>query len=100
MWKFHYLAIGGAVLMLGISYFAWEFASSAAVGAAAMAKVACSCVFIHERTLQDCRADDPPGFEGITVEIDQADKSVTGSAFVVISRRAKYTQTYGCTLEP
>lgn len=100
MRKIHYLTIGGAVLMLGISYFVWTFASSAAVGAAATAKVTCSCVFIHERSLQECRADDPPGFEGITVEIDQAGKSVTGSVFAVISRRAKYTQTYGCTLEP
>jgi hypothetical protein len=100
MRKIHYIALAGAVLGSAAVYFGWTIAASAAVGAAAMAKVTCSCVFIHERTLEACRADDPPGFEQIEVVIDRVNKSATGTVFSIINRRAKFTQEFGCTLEP
>ena len=89
-----------AVLALALGFAAWSIAGSAAVGAAAMAKVACSCVFVEQRDLGACRADDPPGFEGVSVEIDRARQVATGSVIGVIRRTAVYTSQYGCTLEP
>lgn len=89
-----------AVLVPALGYAAWSFAGSAAVGPAAMAKVACSCVFVERRELAACRADDPPGFEGISVEIDRSRQVATGSVMGVISRTAVFTSQYGCTLEP
>ncbi len=89
-----------AVLVPALGYAAWSFAGSAAVGAAAMAKVACSCVFVEQRELAACRADDPPGFEGISVEIDRSRQVATGSVMGMISRTAVFTSQYGCTLEP
>lgn len=89
-----------AVLLAAAGFAAWSFAGSAAIGAAAMAKVTCSCVFVEERALAACRADDPPGFEGVSVEIDRARKVATGSVLGVIRRTAVYTSQYGCTLEP
>ena len=80
--------------------YAARVADQAGVGAAAMAKVACSCVFIDGRTLQACRADDPPGFEQVAVEIDNQDKAAIGRVLGVVTRRATYSETYGCTLEP
>jgi len=88
------------VLVPALGYAAWSFADSAAVGAAAMAKVACSCVFVEQRDLAACRADDPPGFEGVSVEIDRSRQVATGSVMGVLRRTAVYTSQYGCTLEP
>ena len=100
MRKLHYFIVGGAVLVLGLAYLAWATVSSASVGAAAMAKVTCSCVFIDGRSLEDCRADDPPGFESIQVVVDQSEKTATGSVFALIKSRAKFNEQFGCTLEP
>ena len=60
-----------ALLLAGGGAYAMRVADQAGVGAAAMAKVACSCVFVDGRSLEACRADDPPGFEQIAVEIVQ-----------------------------
>ena len=94
------VAVVAVLILSGAAYFAWRTSVEAGVGAAAMAKVACSCVFVDGRTLESCRADDPPGFEGIRVTIDEAAKTATGSVFGVIRRRAKFDEGYGCTLEP
>jgi hypothetical protein len=88
------------VLIGAGSYGAWRTAIAADVGAAAMAKVACSCVFVDGRSLQSCRADDPPGFEQVSVVVDMEARVATGTAVGIISRRASYSEAYGCTLEP
>jgi hypothetical protein len=94
--------IGGIAVaaLAGGSAYAMRVADQAGVAAAAMAKVACSCVFVEGRTLEACRADDPPGFEQVTVEIDETAKTATGRLLGVITRRARYSADYGCTLEP
>jgi hypothetical protein len=92
------LALALLALMIG-GAFAWRLAGQADVAAAAMAKVACSCVFVAGRDLDACRADDPPGFERVTVVINPAAKAATARAFTAV-RRAIYSEAYGCTLEP
>lgn len=91
--------VGVAVLAAG-GFYGTRLATQAGVGAAAMAKVVCSCVFVDQRTLEACRAEDPPGFEGIPVVIDHAAHTATSTLFGVITRRATYSEAYGCTLEP
>ncbi len=86
------VAVGG--------YGAWRTSIAADVGAAAMAKVACSCVFVEQRSLESCRADDPPGFEQVSVTVDAKARTATGSVAGVIFRRAAYSEAYGCTLDP
>jgi hypothetical protein len=100
--KLGWWILGGvAVLLLGAGgIYAARTADQAGVGAAAMAKVACSCVFVDGRTLESCRADDPPGFEQVAVEIDETAKTATGRVLGIVTRRATYSETYGCTLEP
>lgn len=88
------------VLLIAGGIYAERIAGQAGVGAAVMAKVACSCVFVDGRSLGACRADDPPGFEGVAVAIDTGAKTATGSVFGLIKRRAAYSEAYGCTLEP
>lgn len=96
----HIIMAAGAAGLATAAYFGWSIASSAGVGAAAMAKVACSCVFVEGRSIAECRADDPPGFDGINVSIDESTKSVTGTVLGLIRRTAKFNTDYGCTLEP
>lgn len=89
------LAVGGG------GYWAHQTSVAADVGAAAMAKVVCSCVFVDGRTLDACRKDDPPGFESISVSVDAAKRVATGAVLGgLVSRRATYSEAYGCTLEP
>ena len=89
-----------AVAVAGGGYWVWQTSIAADVGAAAMAKVICSCVFVEGRSLESCRADDPPGFDGVGVSVDAATKSATGDVLGLIKRRATYSEAYGCTLEP
>lgn len=99
MWRWIVLGVVAAVLAVG-GYFGWRTAVAADVGAAAIAKVACSCVFIDGRPLASCRADDPPGFERVEVQLDEAGKTATGVVFGLIKRRATYQDGYGCVLQP
>jgi hypothetical protein len=94
------IALIAAVLVGAAGYGVWQTSISADVGAAAMAKVVCSCVFVDGRTLESCRADDPPGFEQISVTVDPKMRSATGTVGGLVSRRATFSEAYGCTLEP
>lgn len=89
-----------AVLVSAAGYGVWQTSVSADVGAAALAKVICSCVFVDRRTLESCRADDPPGFDAVQVSVDMKARTATGTAGGLVSRRATYSEAYGCTLEP
>ena len=91
--------VGGVLVGVG-GYYLWQTSISADVGAAAMAKVTCSCVFVDRRTLESCRGDDPPGFEQISVSVDMRARMATGTVAGVVSRRATFNERYGCTLEP
>lgn len=93
-------AIVVALMLIAGGVYAARVADQAGVGAAAIAKVICSCVFVAGRSLESCRADDPPGFEEIPVAIDRTAKTATGTVLGVISRRAAYSEQYGCTLDP
>jgi hypothetical protein len=94
------LAVGVTAIVAGGVY-AVRLADQAGVAAAAMAKVTCSCVFVDGRTLQACRADDPPGFEQVVVDIDENAKVAVGGLLGgMVTRRATYSEAYGCTLEP
>jgi hypothetical protein len=59
------VGVTAALLVGGGGYWGYQTSIAADVGAAAMAKVVCSCVFVDGRTLDACRRDDPPGFESI-----------------------------------
>jgi hypothetical protein len=98
-WRWIFL-FGFAVLLIAAGVYVKRLNDQAAVAAAAMAKVACSCVFVDGRDLGSCRADDPPGFEGVVVVVDGAAKTATGSVFGLVNRSATYSEAYGCTLEP
>ena len=99
--RWRWLIVGaGAIVVAGGSYVGWRTAIAADVGAASIAKVECSCIFVDGRSLAACRADDPPGSERVQASVDEAAESVTGSVFGIIRRRAAYQEGFGCVLEP
>jgi hypothetical protein len=100
--KMRWLIAAGVALsvLAAASFYGVGMADQAGVAAAAIAKVRCSCVFVAARTPESCRADDPPGFEQIATEIDTAGKVVTARVMGLITRRAIYSDSYGCVLEP
>lgn len=93
-------AIAALVLLGAGGAYGYRLAGQADVAAAAIAKVTCSCVFVDNRSLDSCRADDPPGFEGVVVDIDETAKTATGRLLGFVARRATYTPLYGCALDP
>ena len=94
------IALVAAVLAGVGGYYLWQMSISADVGAAAMAKVTCSCVFVDGRTLESCRGDYPPGFEQVSVSVDMKARTATGTVVGLLSRRATFNEGYGCTLAP
>lgn len=99
--KMRWLIAGAVALVLGVGgVYAFRTADQAGVGAAAVAKITCSCVFVAARTPESCRADDPPGFDQIATEVDTTTKTVTARILGFVTRRATYSEAYGCTLEP
>jgi hypothetical protein len=70
------------------------------VGAGYAAKVVCSCVFVGERELEECRADLPAEFDRIAVE-RLADARGTRARVLwgLVERRALHDPDTGCALQ-
>ena len=80
---------------------------AAFIVANAVAKTACTCVFVAERPLEACRKDDPPGFslakawvtEGAGEASSDELSGVSTSVMWVVRGRAFYRADLGCQLE-
>ena len=68
-------------------------------GASYGARVACSCVHVGGRDLEDCRKDFEAGMELAMLSEDVDAKSVTVSLPPLASQTATYREGYGCVLE-
>lgn len=93
---------GVLVLVLAVAW--WAFGGSvrgnAEAGTAYMARVACSCRYVSDRSLEDCGKDMLDGMELITLVEDEEAKSVTARFPLIAANTATYRQGYGCVLEP
>ncbi len=94
------LAVAVAIAM-GLVVWRWYLPTRFAVdiGAAMLAKQVCSCVYVANRNLADCRADqftstDPIALE-ILVDPERVRAWVTGFG----ERTAIHREGLGCTLE-
>ncbi len=94
--KYLVSAVVLAVLIALVLGPARRMAADAEVGARAVAKTACSCVFIAERPLEECRKDDPPGFELVRASVDEEEKRISASVFWLIRAEARYRGAEGC----
>ena len=96
LWLF--LIVIAALAVAAFSYRA-PITGYAGAGAAYSARVACSCRFIGNRTLEDCAKDKLPGMELISLKEDADTKSVTARFPLIASETAKYREGYGCVLK-
>jgi len=94
------LAIVGVT---GFAIFYWQWLiparSGVAVGAGMLAKQMCSCMFVAERPQEDCRADQFPIMDPVTVEVGNDGRSVRAFIPLLGERSATYTEDFGCTLQ-
>ena len=88
------------LLVLGTAFFyRVPITGYAGAGTAYSARVACSCRFIGNRSLEDCAKDKLGGMELITLKEDAEAKSVTARFPLIVSETAIYREGYGCVLE-
>nr|WP_137676965.1 hypothetical protein [Parerythrobacter lutipelagi] len=92
-----------AVIALLLGGGAWAYGGTiqgnAVAGTAYMARVACSCRYVSDRTLEDCDKDKLEGMELITLVDNQETKSVTARFPLIAAHSASYRAGYGCVLE-
>jgi len=80
-------------------YYRAPISGYAGAGSAYSARVACSCVYIGNRSLEDCKKDKLSGMELISLSQDSDAKSVTARFPLIKSETATYREGYGCVLE-
>lgn len=89
-------------LALGVGLFLWfqkPITGYAQVSTAYSARVACSCRFVADRTLEDCAKDKLAGMEVVSLSEDEEEKSVTASFLLIASDTARLRDGYGCVLD-
>ena len=90
------------LLALGVGVFVWfqkPITGYAQVSTAYSARVACSCRFVADRTLEDCAKDKLAGMEVVSLSDDEEEKSVTASFLLIASDTARLRDGYGCVLD-
>ncbi|MCP3984763.1 MAG: hypothetical protein GY723_10265 [bacterium] len=92
----------GLLLVLAgtVAWFLPRILTQTNVGAGYVAKQACSCIFVGERSLASCRADMMPEMEPIEAELLETGVGVRAWVPLLAERIARYKEPYGCTLEP
>jgi len=95
----------GVVIVLVVGGFAYFFVAKVApIGAGYKAKMLCSYLFVSGRQLEHILENDLEPFNPllglIDAEVDYENKSVTATAFGLITRRAVFNDCLGCTIVP
>jgi hypothetical protein len=98
------IASGAAVVLaagLAFGLVSWYLPTRNAVdvGAGMLAKQICSCVYVAERDVADCRADQFSSMDPIRLEVLPDEKRVRAWLPALGERTAIYREGLGCTLE-
>jgi len=95
------LALAGLALLLVALAFGWNQLSLRAVAAAAYAaRVGCSCHFVADRDLGDCRKDFVKGLGPVQLSKDDAAHVVSARYLLFARQIARLQEGAGCVLEP
>ena len=93
-------AVAAGVVLLGAGV--WVLHPVLAVGAAYKAKALCSATFVSKRSFDtaigELHVDDLARLRHISASLDERDRSVTASAFGLLTRRAVFRPGLGCAL--
>jgi len=98
------VASGVAVVLLAglvFGFVRWYLPTrnAVAIGAGMLAKQVCSCVYIAERDVADCRADQFSSMDPIRLEVLRDENRVRAWIPALGERTAIHTEGLGCTLE-
>ncbi len=98
------IAAGVAVVLavgLAIGWFRWFLPTRYVVdiGAAMLAKQVCSCVYVADRDVADCRADQFEVTDPIQLEVFRDEERVRAWIPALAERTAVHRDGFGCTLE-
>jgi hypothetical protein len=94
--------LGLMVMVAAVGVLAWYWRplnAYAVTGAAYGARIGCSCRFVAERALGDCRGDLRPGTRFVMLFDDDEAKSVTARFPLLASQTATFREGEGCVLE-
>jgi hypothetical protein len=94
--------VGIAALAALLALALWKgpgLRQDALAGASFGAHVACSCRFIENRSLNQCKADFEPGMGMIMLSENSSAKSVTARFPLLASQTATFRAGEGCVLE-
>lgn len=98
------LAIGAGALLILAAGGGYAYALSQKplleLGVGYGARVACGCRFVGNRSLEDCYKDFEPGMEPIRLSENAAEKSVTASVPLLVSRTVRFDPVLGCQPAP
>jgi hypothetical protein len=90
-------AAGGLLVFAGVGLA--RVSRLAAIGEGYVAKQGCSCVFLNDRELADCRADMPPTMRDIRAALQRDPPGVRAWLPGLGARTARFHEGSGCTLE-
>jgi len=98
-WLRRVVVFAGLAALLLLAWF-WSALSERSTAATAYgARVACSCRYVADRPLDECRNDFIPGMWMVMLSENDAEKSVTATAPLLASQTAQWSKGQGCVLE-
>lgn len=97
------LAAGAAAIGLALAYatFGWYLPLRALVdiGAGTLSKQMCSCIYVANRSAEDCRADQFESLDPIPFEVDAEQQRVSAGIPLLGRRTAVHRAGFGCAFE-
>ena len=98
------LGLGIAILVLVIIIGYFVIGKVAPIGAGYKAKMLCSYLFVSGREIEPVLANDLEPFNPllgmVDAKVDYENKSVTATAFGLVTRKAVFNECLGCTIVP
>lgn len=94
------IAFAVAFCMVALVLLYWGlFAANSAAATAYGARIVCSCRYVADRDLDQCREDFLPGMRLVMLSEDAQNRSVTAWLPLLGSETATYRAGRGCLLE-
>src|SRR3546814_9600606 len=73
---------GALLLLCGLALLLWKWPdlkARAEAGAAYGARIACSCRYVENRSMESCEGDMEPGMDMVSLDDDTPNRAVTGN---------------------
>src|SRR3546814_6077430 len=90
------------LLLCGLALLLWKWPdlkARAEAGAAYGARIACSCRYVENRSMESCEGDMEPGMDMVSLDDDPPNRAVTGNVPLIAKRTARLRPGFGCVLQ-